>query len=106
MTIVTDMTKVLRFINNFKERNPKELEDSFLHGNCYWFAKNLADRFNGIIYYDPIENHFFTKIDNYYYDIRGLISPKADKIYPWEGYKIIESLNAQRIEKNCILKEE
>lgn len=106
MTRMTDMITVLHFINAFKERNPKELEDSFLHGNCYWFARNLEERFNGTIYYDPVANHFFTKIDDYYYDIRGLISPDEDRVYPWEGYKIIESLNAKHVEKNCILKEE
>lgn len=100
-----EMIDVLHFINSFKERNPQELEDSFMHNNCYWFAKNLTDRFNGIIYYDPIENHFFTKIDSYYYDIRGLISPNEQIIYPWEGYKIIEATNALKVEHEYILKD-
>lgn len=59
------------FIIDFKEMHPKEIEDVFLHGYYYWFAKILELRFEGTIYYLPIDNHFITKIDNNFYNIRA-----------------------------------
>ena len=59
--------QVLKFINDFKKQYPKELEDVFSNGYCYWFAMILNSRFGVIdteIYYLPIQNHFITKIQD------------------------------------------
>ena len=65
-----DKNTILRFIAHFKGS-----EDTFLNGCCYWFSVILYDRFFSErvveIYYEPVEGHFITKIDNRYYDVRG-----------------------------------
>lgn len=94
---------ILQFINNFKRLHPQEIEDSFLCGNCYWFAKILEIRFNGEICYLPIENHFITKIENKYYDISGELTEFSEKVYLWEDYMKIDELETGRIIKYCIL---
>lgn len=99
------MNEVISFINNFKNLNTSIIEDCFSYGNCYWFAKILIDRFGGTLYYDEINNHFFTKIKNTFYDIKGAYIPGSVGIYSWSEYILIEPLNASRIYKNCILKE-
>ena len=52
---------ILRFIKNFKENNPEAIEDCFMNGNCYWFARILKEAteydvgyFSGYIMYDPV----------------------------------------------------
>lgn len=65
-----DKNTILQFIDHFKGS-----EDTFLNGCCYWFSVILYDRFFSErvveIYYEPVEGHFITKIDNRYYDVRG-----------------------------------
>lgn len=105
-------TKVLNFINTFKEMYPKQIEDMFLHGLCYWFATILEEQFNGRKVYDCIDGHFITEIDNELYDIRGKITDKYDKpvsnpykedgdlIY-WDIYQEWEPLDSARVIKYC-----
>ena len=95
------LNDVLRFINKFKELHPSELEDAFLHGNCYWFAKILADRFHGVIYYLPINNHFITYIGMQYYDISGKVIPDEEAVR-WSSFQLIEPFEADRIKRDCI----
>jgi len=99
------MSKVISFINNFKSLHPSAIEECFSYGNCYWFAKILADRFGGIIYYDEVDNHFITKIKDTFYDIMGECTIDSSCTYPWSKYILIEPLNASRVYKYCILKE-
>ena len=67
-----DKNTILRFIDHFKGS-----EDTFLHGCCYWFSVILYDRFCFFsdhavqIWYEPVEGHFVTKIENHFYDVRG-----------------------------------
>jgi hypothetical protein len=96
--------KVLEFIDGFKKQYPEEITDFFAHGYCYWFAAILKERFKGIIYYSPIENHFTCYINGYYYDIEGVYTP-VKYIYPWEEYKHIDKLESARIVRDCINKE-
>ena len=71
-----DHEKILDFISRFHGS-----EDVFLHGCCYWFAWILENRFLLVgfpnipaIYYEPVEGHFVTKIENRFYDVRGDVS--------------------------------
>lgn len=98
------MNEVLSFINAFKSSHPREIEDCFLHGNCYWFAHILAERFKGgVIYYLPIDNHFVCFVGGKYYDISGEVKVNYP-YYAWNFYKVIEPLESHRIIRDCIEK--
>lgn len=96
---------VLKFINGFKERHPLEIEDVFSNGYCYWFAEILHQRFNGKIFYLPIQNHFIVKIKDKYFDITGEVIPQEEP-YNWEFYPSFDYLDYQRIVRDCILKDD
>ena len=96
-------SNVIDFINNFKKKYPDAMEDTFLHGYCYWFAKILAERFEGVIYYEPIDNHFIAYIENHFYDITGEVIP-SQKARPWSVYQLWDELETQRIIRDCINK--
>lgn len=101
-------TQVLKFINDFKKQHPAEIEDTFLHGYCYWFAMILNSRFGVInteIYYLPIQNHFITKIKDKFYDITGEVIPD-EKPYLWCIYAMTDMSECKRIIRDCILKED
>lgn len=94
------MEEILLFIKRFE--SAKEL---FLSGCCYWFADILYERFYydyGIveIYYNPVDNHFATMIDNILYDVTGSINDNG--FICWNDYKIEEPFGARRIEEYCI----
>lgn len=93
--------KVLEFIKKFKFKHVKEVESLFLYGNCYYFAVILKERFNGEIYYLPINNHFICKIDKEYYDITGLASINEHP-YKWKDFKYFDELLYKRIVRDCI----
>ena len=95
------MNKVERFIDKFKFCHAKELEEVFTEGNCYYFALILSDRFDGEIYYLPIDNHFVCKIEDKLYDITGKVKTKETAI-PWVVYKKTDELEAKRIIRDCI----
>ena len=102
---IQSQQKVLNFFEDFKKEDVNALENTFSYGYCYWFAFILMNRFNGELYYLPIENHFITKINNSFYDIKGLQSAPSTS-YKWEDYKLMEPLDASRVEKYCIRKED
>lgn len=87
-------TEISGFIKKFQKA-----EDTFLYGCCYWFALILSVRFGGNIYYDPVNNHFVTKIKHVFYDITGRVD--GDFI-PWDGYETQDVLHYNRIVKDCI----
>ena len=105
-------TKILNFINTFKETNPKFIEEMFTNGLCYWFATILEQQFNGRKVYNCIEGHFITEIENHLYDIRGNVDKEYDKpisnpdkedgdlIY-WDIYQEWEPLDSARVIKYC-----
>lgn len=97
--------KVLKFINDFKKAHPAEIEDVFLNGYCFWFAKILNLRFNGEIFYLPIMNHFIVKIEDKYYDITGEVVLE-EKPYEWNSYSTFDYLDYKRVRRDCILKED
>ena len=92
---------VLEFIKKFKFTSIKELEYVFTNGNCYYFAIILKERFNGDIYYLPIENHFICKIDKDYYDITG-IAKMNEHPYKWSELENIDSSLYKRIVRDCV----
>ena len=92
---------VLTFIDKFKFRHGKELEDIFMSGNCYYFALILKERFYGTIYYLPIANHFVCKIDKDYYDITGKAAMQETP-YRWDEYCITNKKHAARVTRDCI----
>lgn len=97
--------QIITFINDFKAMHPKEIEDVFLYGYCYYFAKILEHRFNGEIYYLPIMNHFITKINGDFYDIKGLILYTSEEPYLWENYDEVDVIEYNRIVRDCIRKD-
>lgn len=72
--------KVSRFIREFKNIFPEELEYTFYHGYCYWFALILASRFGGEIWFNPSIIHFAAKIDEKLYDIYGEVTPGLNPV--------------------------
>ena len=69
--------EVLEFI---KRRFP--IDCKWTDGNCYWFAKILAERFGMQIYYLPIVGHFVAGFDSdgKFYDYNGVFNvTKEDK---------------------------
>jgi len=90
------MNTVLEFIN---KRFPTDC--NWTTGNCYYFALILADRFNGNIYYDVIDGHFITKIQDNFYDWNG-IADTNNYLVEWNNMDQYDSLVKQRIIRDCI----
>lgn len=85
---------VLKFIRLFSDA-----ENAFKYGCCYWFAYMLCGRFDGVMYYDPVENHFASKIGDNYYDAGGI----ADGFFfEWNDYKKRDKFEYGRILRDCI----
>lgn len=85
-------------------QNPGTIE-TFTRGYCYWFAFILQNRFGGIIFYNPIDNHFACDIDGSLYDITGYLgSSEQEGWIDWASYCYDDCLDAERVTKNCILK--
>lgn len=99
-------TQVLSFIQDFKEIDAITIEKMFLHDYSYWFAEILKQRFDGIIYYFPVQDCFATLIGTTYYDIQG-VKPinKMEDFYTWEYYKTSAPLDAARVNIDLIKKE-
>lgn len=98
-----NQAEILQIINNFKQNDPLKYEDQYLNGDCYVFARALAAKFNGTIYYLAIDNHFITKIDQNFYDIRGLVpEDEIHECYRWDTYDLFDSLDADRVKFYCV----
>lgn len=92
------MNEVLDFI---KKRFPNDC--NWLNGNCYYFSQILKSRFpSGDICYDVINGHFVFKYKSKYYDWYGEVS-KNGKIVRWDSFEYYDSLQKQRIIRDCIL---
>lgn len=92
---------VIAFIDRFTLCGT--LEDTivtFTQGCCYWFAFVLHTRFpQSEIMYDPIENHFVTRIENRLYDITGEVTGTY-KVMSWDTYP--DEIEQKRIIRDCI----
>lgn len=91
---------ILKFIFNFKRKMTQEVEDIFMNGNCYWFAKILQIRFSGDIYFNPDAVHFATMIGDNLYDISGLVT-ESTEWYNWDEFCVTNDVNATI--QSCIL---
>ena len=104
-----DTEIVLRFIEGFHDRgNRAQVIETFTCGHCYWFALILYSRFskyNPIIAYDEIENHFACKLDDKVYDITGDVTNSYNWI-EWPDLVKKDRSLAHRIYRDCIAKEE
>lgn len=93
-------------VENFLKRFhfSENINDVFISGCCYWFAKILYDRFaltyGAVIMYDEVENHFGTKIAGRVYDITGDVTLK----YEWKAWSDVDDeLLRSRIIRDCIM---
>ena len=95
--------EVIEFIHH---RFP--VDNNWLDGNCYYFAKILHARFSGIIYYDTVNGHFIyyrtcmDKSQEGYYDYSGKINPIEENLVEWDGYYDVDHLHWERIIRDCI----
>ena len=98
--------EILNFISHFRNEGTIEV---FTSGCCYWFASILYHRFyeEGVIYYHPVMNHYawYSFDTKKLYDITGELS-MDDKWLPWVKYQLADSVHAERLYKQCILKRE
>lgn len=72
-------------------------------GNCYYFAIILKDRFNGTLYYDPVDGHFLCKIGSNFYDYTGKVEIDESILYNWTCYQEQDELNYQHIVRDCCM---
>lgn len=106
--------QILSFIKHFTIHGP-DVIDCFSNGNCYWFARILAQRFQGEIFYNISENHFMCNINGYLYDIDGRLKTQTKPLnksnwdlddmkgwIPWHVYRWIDASHANRIQRDCI----
>jgi hypothetical protein len=99
-----EFKEIIEFIINFKKKHPQEIEDVFLNGYCYWFAKILEIRFGGEILYNPKQVHFATLINNQLFDISGYVVFSEDDVWlNWDEYQMNND-DVSDIFNNCILK--
>lgn len=96
--------KITKFIDDFKSKHPKEIEDTFMNGYCYWFAMILSIRFKGDIWFNPLLVHFASNIGVYLYDVSGMIEDAYGWV-PWEQYQRTNQNEAIQIVKKIIKKE-
>lgn len=92
-----------RFHSTYFEDNGT-LNELFMKGQCYWFARILHDRFPNLqIYYNPIEGHFVAADPKckYYYDWKG-VHLRDDNLVLWSEIKKIDPIWAARIKHDCI----
>lgn len=86
--------------------------DNFLHGNCFWFAHILEERFWRFypeveIMYNQIDNHFAIAISaneaTFLFDASGYIGPwDSNDWMRWNNYMKVEPLDAARVYRDCI----
>ena len=93
--------EIEKFIARFSDAS-----DLFTHGQCYWFARILYERFHAYgakLYYDEVTNHFVAKINDAFYDATGRVT---GDFCSWDEYPAIDRLNAERIIRDCIEQKE
>ena len=77
---------------------------NWISGNCCYFAMILKTRFpDGVIFYDVINGHFVFNYADCYYDYTGIITPDENNIIEWDIFGQYDSLQRERIIRDCIL---
>lgn len=97
-----DNLLIERFIDGIKN---KETVKVFLEEYCYWFAVILKERFGGEIMFSPEQNHFCCRVDGKLWNISGQVEDNGNW-QEWWLYQMNEPLDAERVRKICIMKEE
>lgn len=97
--------EIEKFISQFKRYEANGvLENTFLYGQCFWFAHILQGRFPELeIIYEPVAGHFLAQGYDHLYDIRGDVT----ELYhddPCEFYSEEVFLESPAIVDGCILK--
>ena len=92
--------QVLAFIKHFQNEGTIK---TFTNGCCYWFAHILMHRFDGTLMYNPVENHFATKIGAFLFDITGEVKMDENWVM-WYEYAARDWRDAERVYYNCMLK--
>lgn len=97
---VSDMdNEINAFIGRFHES--RDVDIVFTKGCCYWFSNILHIRFpESTIMYDPVANHFVTKIGDRLFDITGDVTD-VYRTEPWDTFS--DSLERERIIRDCIM---
>lgn len=95
--------KILAFIGKFQNEGTIK---TFTEGCCYYYAAILSLRFDGAtLMYNPVENHFATRINGALYDITGEI-PYTDSWVNWHTYPAEDWKDAERVVRDCIIMED
>ena len=97
---------ILNFIEQFRAFG-NGVEDCFSNGMCWHFTMILRGRFGmeNQVMYDPVANHFATKICDHIYDITGDITDNPDyKFEYWASYWRNDFKETARIRRCCIWK--
>lgn len=117
------------YVENFiREISGDTKTDAFTNGYCFHFAAILEKMFDGMIMYDPIDNHFafLLNSDASLYDASGKIghfthilktpddipcynlvptcSNYSNKWYVWDSFKTLEPIESNRILEECVYK--
>lgn len=116
---------VINFINS-RFPNSQSSDADWLHGNCYYFALILADRFKNKspeIYYDVVYGHFLTLIDKNLYDASGVAYKLSEEeflriqstqlwspivlnfditIVNWRYFDKYDSIQYERVCRDCL----
>ena len=74
---------------------------NWLNGNCFYFALILSYRFGGKIYYDPVDGHFLTEIDNEFFDYNGKVS-YSDNYISFDSIAEEDISHYNRLFRDCI----
>lgn len=96
--------EILDFIGLFS-KDSESTVFKFTNGLCYWFAFILKDRFrtySATIMYEPIDNHFVTRIGDDLYDITGVVTDQYPNVVEWNHFPYPDVKS--RIVRDCILK--
>ena len=91
------VSEICEFI---KRRFPTDQD--WTNGNCYYFSLILKNRFGGKIYYDVVNGHFVTRIDNQYFDYNGIVDTEGRTLIEWDRFCEYDRKQKKRIKRDCI----
>jgi hypothetical protein len=81
--MITNSLNILKIIASIRDSHP-DMTELYTKGQCYNFHLILRSIFpNAEPYYDYVEGHMYTKIDRYWYDIRGIHFKINDSCIPY-----------------------
>lgn len=94
-------------ICDFITRRFSTTDANWQNGNCYWFARILADRFNLEIYYNPIIGHFaagyLDECENkWLFDSCGEVNEYIEQYIPLWIIEQEDPLWYERLKQYCI----